>query len=611
MLYASWFMSDSQIEEVKSKLDVVEVVGSYVKLTKTGLNYRGICPFHSEKKPSFFVSPTRQMWHCFGCGAGFSIFDFVMKIEGIEFGDALRMLAAKAGVQLKQENPQLRTERQRLLEICDLATKFFEKQLESGVGTEAEAYLLQRGITKESIKKWRLGYSPDTWQGLSDFLVGKGYQRQEIVKAGLAIPKDNNPSESYDRFRGRIMFPVFDLNAQVVGFGGRVFKKGVDDTAKYINTPQTLLYDKSGVLYGLHHAKLAIRKHNRCVVTEGYTDVIMCHQAGFENTVAASGTALTARHLVLLKRYSENLLLAFDADMAGDSATKRGIANAQGQGFNIKIIEAYLKDADPADVILKDPALWEEALEKARGIMEYYFDSAFSSFDRQTPEGKKAISKILLPAIAQLQNRIEQSHWAQKLAEMLGIREEVISEELLKISSHSSEGSRLPEAPGAAAPIPVSLPPEVQRKRMIEERIVSLVLQTPSLSDWIGERDLLLFSEPIQLFLKEAKRLIATAPAESDNLAQQLSDGVPLLPVSEEVKNLLVILSLQPHPETAEEGEVEMKLCLTEFKAMELKNKLSLLSGEIKKAQTEQDAARISALMEEFNKLSQELRGAL
>src|SRR3989344_2634913 len=265
-----------------------------------------------------------------------------MGIEGVEFGDALRILAAKAGVQLKRENVQLRTERQRLYEVCELACKFFQKQLDGGVGRQAEEYLAGRGILKESMQKWRLGYSPDTWNGLTDFLIGKGYAREEVVRAGLAIPKEGRQGESYDRFRGRIMFPVFDLNSQVVGFGGRVFKQqDQKEIAKYINTPQTLLYDKSSTLYGMNYAKMPVRKSNQCVLTEGYTDVIMCHQAGFENTVASSGTALTPRHLNILKRYSDNLLLAFDMDVAGDSATKRGINLAESQGFNIKIVENY------------------------------------------------------------------------------------------------------------------------------------------------------------------------------------------------------------------------------------------------------------------------------
>src|SRR3989344_4211704 len=360
-------MSDSQIDEIKNRLNILDIVGSYVKLSKTGINYRGICPFHSEKGPSFFVSPSRQMFKCFGCSAGGDMFEFVKRIEGVEFGDAIKILAAKAGIELKRENPKLKTERQRLYEICDLSASFFEKQLNgSSWGKEAKDYLIKRGITEESIKKWRLGYSPDTWQGLSDFLVGRGYSRDEIVRAGLAVKseKGNNP---YDRFRGRIIFPVFDLTSQVVGFGGRVFKEqNSKEIAKYINTPQTLLHDKSNILYGMNNAKLAVRKNNQCVLTEGYTDVIMCHQAGFENTVASSGTALTWQHLNILKRYSDNLLLAFDMDVAGDSATKRGINLAEMQGFNIKIIDAYSKVKDPAEIIFENLKNWQDALSKAK-----------------------------------------------------------------------------------------------------------------------------------------------------------------------------------------------------------------------------------------------------
>lgn len=459
---------DSQVEEIKNRLNILDVIGSYVKLTKTGINHRGVCPFHKEKTPSFFVSATRQMWHCFGCGLGGDAYAFVMKIEGVEFGDALRILAAKAGVELKRENVQVRTERARLYEICNLACLFFEKQLESGVGKEAEAYLLKRGIIKDSLEKWRVGYSPDTWNGLSDFLIGKGYKREEIVKAGLAIKKEGNSGDSYDRFRGRIMFPVFDLNSQVVGFGGRVFKQQ-NETAKYINTPQTLLYDKSRILYGLNVAKVAVRKQNQCVVTEGYTDVIMCHQAGFENTVAASGTALTGSHLEILKRYTENLVLAFDMDVAGDSATKRGINNAESQGFNIKIIEHYGsgdKKFDPADIILQDPKIWEESLAKAKSIMDYYMDSALAHFDATTPEGKKGIGAVILPAIKRLPNRIEQSHWVQVLAAKLGVKEEVILQELEKVKGQTLRQ----EEQDFVKP---QLEPE-QRKLLLEECVMAL-----------------------------------------------------------------------------------------------------------------------------------------
>jgi len=593
-------MQDSQIEEIKNKLNVIDIVGSYIKLTKTGANYRGVCPFHSEKKPSFFVSPARQMWHCFGCGAGHSIFDFVMKIEGVEFGDALRILANKAGVELKRENTQLKTERARLYEVCELSCKFFEKQLEaSAVGKEAEDYLLKRGITKDSIKKWRLGYSPDTWQGLSEFLISKGYNRNEVVRAGLAVvptrdlsgsrihdgeaigKKENDSYHSYDRFRGRIIFPVFDLNSQVVGFGARVFKIANEkETAKYLNTPQTLLYDKSNILYGLNNAKLAIRKQNQCVITEGYTDAIMCHQAGFENTVAASGTALTSQHLNILKRYSENLILAFDMDIAGDSATKRGINLAQEQGFNIKIIEKYSGSKDPADIILENPQNWQKVLESCRTIMDYYFDSAFSAFNKNTPEGKKEIGRIVLPAIKRLPNKIEQSFWIQKLSQKLDIKEEAIIEELNKVKI----------TPGYAGKNAVSVPEKDKtlspdcRKTLIEEKIVCLVLKDPDYVKIIKDDQLDFFSEKNKKFLQDLKS--GNMPADDEFLAA---------------------LALKGDSEYEKDGEDEVCLCLLQLKNIELKNKLNKISGDIKKAEQENDPQKVSSLVEEFNNLSKEL----
>ncbi len=595
---------DSQIEEIKNKLNVLDVVGSYVKLTKTGVNYRGICPFHAEKSPSFFVNPGRQLWHCFGCAAGSSIFDFIMKIEGVEFGDALRILAQKAGVELKKENPQIRTERQRLYEICELACSFFEKQLAgSATGKEAKEYLLKRGITVDSIKKWRLGYSPDTWNGLTDFLIGKGYKREEIVKAGLAIEKEGGRGDSYDRFRGRIMFPVFGLNSEVLGFGGRVFKQQ-NETAKYINTPQTMLYDKSGILYGLNNAKLTVRKQNQCVVTEGYTDVIMCHQAGFENTVASSGTALTTRHLGILKRYSENLVLAFDMDVAGDSATKRGINNAQELGFNIKIIESYKEGAgksDPADIILKNPQIWKDSIEKAKGIMDYYFDSAFLHFDRQKPDGKKEIGKILLPPIKRLQNKIEQSYWVQKLSEMLGIKEEAIVEELVKIKKEQPAEQEIFEEKQLAQETSAG-----QRKKLIEEKIVSLVFKNPNYIKIIEKPQYSLFASPIKNFLEMVDKLVeenADEKALENDLKKTLTDISP----DKEFNNFLAALALRGDAQFQEDGEAEMKLCLLQLKNIELKNALQAISEDIKKAEASGDHQKAAQLMAEFNALTKQL----
>ncbi len=603
-------MLDSQIEEVKNRLNVIDVVGSYVKLTKTGANYRGVCPFHSEKKPSFFVSPARQMWHCFGCGAGSSIFDFVMKIEGVEFGDALKILATKAGIELKKENPKLRTERQRLYEICELACKFFEKQLDaSAVGKEAKEYLKKRGIIDESLKKWRIGYSPDTWQSLSDFLVSKGYSRSEVVRAGLAVEKESNRADSYDRFRGRIIFPILDINSQVIGFGARVFKSANEkEVAKYINTPQTLLYDKSNVLYGLNHAKVSVRKKNQCVLTEGYTDTILCHQAGFDNTVAASGTALTNRHLDILKRYSENLLLAFDMDLAGDSATKRGINLAQEKGFNIKVVETYSKGEDPADIVKRNPAEWEKYVSEARSIMDYYFDSAFSAFDKATAEGKKEIGRIVLPAIKKISNKIEQSHWISKLAQRLGVKEEFVTEELKKIS-----GATLKESVLRTETKEKVIGPEM-RKKLIEEKIISLILRDPENLNVIEQPQYIYFSEKTRTFLEDLKKFIGEQKldeAEEKDIKAVFANFADIQDTKDgfkaDLKNFLAAFSLRAEIEYEEDGSDEVSLCMLQLKNLFVKNQLNSISRQIREAEQSKDSEKVKGLIGEFTKISKEL----
>jgi len=589
---------DSQIEEIKNKLNVLDIVGSYVKLTKTGVNYRGLCPFHSEKGPSFFVSPSRQMWKCFGCAKGGDIFEFIKEIEGVEFGDALRLLASKAGVELKRENPQVASERKRLYEICDLACAFFEKQLgNSAYGKDAKEYLLKRGITEESINKWRLGYSPDTWQGLSDFLVGRGYHREEIVKAGLAVQseKGNNP---YDRFRGRIIFPILDLNSQVIGFGARVFKDAdKKETAKYINTPQTMLYDKSNVLYGINYAKVAIRKSNQCVLTEGYTDAIMCHQAGFDNTVAVSGTALTPRHLNTLKRYTDNLLLSFDMDVAGDNATKRGISLAESQGFNIKVIDTYAGAKDPAEIILENPENWDKSVKNARTIMDYYFDSALTKFDRNDPKGKKEIAKIILPAIKRLQNKIEQSHWVQKLVGKLGVSQEAVLEELKNTKIDNGSATANDDKAVRADKIG---PSAEGRKKLLEDKIVSLVLKDPENLNLIEESHHCLFCSETRSLIENIKKNAQAKEGPSQDGGKAVFANVP----GDYCKELMDTMSLRAEIDYGEDGSDEVQLCISQLKDIELRNRLSQLSGAVR---AEADETKREELIKEFTQKAKEL----
>ena len=583
-------MLASPIEEIKNRLDIVEVIQGYIKLQKAGANYRALCPFHSEKKPSLFISPARQIWHCFGCSAGGDVFRFVMQVEGIEFGDALKILAQRAGIELKRQDPKLKTERQRFYEICELSTKFFEKQLEgSKTGQEIKNYLLNRGLNEESIKKWRIGYAPDLWQGLGDFLFSRGYKKEEAERAGLLIK--NEEGRFYDRFRGRIIFPIFDLNSQVIGFGGRIFqepKKREEGSeimeAKYVNTPATLLYDKSRVLYGLDKAKVEIRKKDFCILVEGYIDTIMCVQAGFQNVVATSGIALTPFQLKTLKRYSGNVLTAFDMDIAGDTATKRGIDLAQSQGFNIKIIT--MPGKDPADVILEDSKNWEKLVSEARSIVDFYFATTLTKFDKEKPEGKKEIAKIILPVIKRIPNKIEQSHWIAKLAKELSVKEEDIAEELKKVKIEQKDWFIEENTPFNLE--------KKSRKEMLEERLLALILKSPTLTSFIDEKELKLFSpksKEIALNIKNNPNLNF-----QENFSPELSDFLNYLFLKTEVE-------LDEEIDLGEETET----CLREICLLGTKSKLEDAAQLIKKAEEERDWERVNSLTGEFNNLIREL----
>lgn len=589
---------NSSIEEIKSRLDVAEVIGNYVKLQKCGANYRACCPFHSEKKPSFFVSPVRQIWHCFGCGQGGDIFKFIMQIENVEFGDALKILAQKSGVQLKPMSPEMaiwKTQRQRLYEICELAAKFFEKQLkESQTGQAAKKYLLDRRINQESIDKWRLGYAPDQPRSLTDFLAANKYKMEEINKAGLLVK--NEKGDYYDRFRSRIIFPVFDMNSQIVGFGGRIFgPKEKKEIAKYVNTPNTLLYDKSRILYGLDRAKMEIRKKNACVLVEGYTDCIMAHQVGDSNVVATSGTALTPFHLRILKRYSDGLITAFDMDVAGNTATKRGIDLAQMMDFNIKVI-TMPGDKDPADLIARSVEEWKKAISRTRSIFDFYFETTFSKFNKNNPDDKKEISKILLPVIKRIPNKIIQSHWIQKLAKELEVRMEDIEEEIKKLKSEPGEDLEKfkiqPESPVKS------------RKQRVEERLISLVFEKPGFLKEITEEDIGLMDEQAAIFISKLKKFF-----QDDRDFQKKSSDF-LKEISSQELNFInpLILRAEIDKDCVEiDPYEEAKICLEEIRCSGIKDKLGKIAREIKKAEESKDSQKTSVFIQKFNELTKKL----
>ncbi len=570
-------MPNSVVQQIKDKLNIIDVVSSYLKLEKTGINFRAPCPFHSEKKPSFFVSPTRQSFKCFGCGASGSVFDFIMQIEGIEFGDALKILAKRAGVQLEEYHPELKTKRQRLYEICELSCQFFEKQLETEKGKKVLEYLKKRKLTQETIKKWRIGYSLDMWRTLSDFLVSKGYNRMEILEAGMAVKSEKG---SYDRFRGRIMFPIFDLSSQVVGFGGRVFEKQ-EDTAKYLNIQNTLLYDKSKTLYGLNFGKMDTRKKDYCILTEGYMDVISSHQAGFSNTVAASGTSLTPFQLKILKRYTNNILFSFDMDSAGSLATKRGIDLAQKEGFDIKVI-AMPHDKDPADVIAENPGEWEKLVKNAKEIMDFYFDDAFHRFDQETSKGKKEISEQILPLIRKVPNKILQFHFINKLSKALKVSEESVVGELKNIITKKDEETKRE----------VTFNQKKARGQLLEEKIIALIFRSNEQLQYVLDEDIELFSPAFQIILtclkeeKDIKKACLKIEKKESHLKTVIDDCV-----------------FKSEMETEENIDDEFQVCLSAFRDFSSKERLKDIGKEIEQVEREGNEEKLLELMQTFNKM--------
>lgn len=425
------------VEEIKSRLDVVDFVAEYLQLKPAGSgSFKACCPFHQEKTPSFFVNRPRQSWHCFGCDQGGDVISFVQKMEGMDFPEALEFLAQKVGVTLPTFNAAASSERQRLIEINELASKYFRAQLIQHPQAEhARAYVAQRGLDDLTCDLWRIGYAADAWNELTDALRSKGVTDDEMIRAGLAIKRDSTQSALhaptiYDRFRNRLMFTICDQNGRVVGFTGRVLDDG-GTFAKYVNTPETMVYKKSHLLFGLDKAKGEIKRQELAVIVEGNMDVITSHQFGVTNVVASSGTALTSDQLHLLKRFTTNFAIAFDADSAGNAATIRGLDLARALDVNVKII-TMPPDAgkDPDEVIRADVEKWKHAIREALPIIEWLYRNAFRLHSARTPIGKKEIAAALLPELHRIANAVERDAWITRLARDVGVSEEALREEM-------------------------------------------------------------------------------------------------------------------------------------------------------------------------------------
>ena len=484
----------STIDEIKQKLDIADVVSEYVSLQKAGRNFKAKCPFHTEKTPSFFVFPERQSWHCFGsCGTGGDMFSCVMKNEGVSFSEALKLLAGKAGVSLSiRRSDKVKDDgAERLFQINEAAARYYHSLLLGAkVGEVSRHHLAKRGISMETIVAFDLGASPDRHDALCQHLIGCGYERGEMLAAGLVIEREDGSIR--DLFRNRLMIPIRNEQGRVVGFGARCLDQS---TPKYLNSPHTAVFDKSSILFGLDRAKKAIAEQGAVVVVEGYMDVLIAHQYGIANVVASMGTSLTEKQLSIVKKLTKNLVLALDADTAGDEATFRCLEAAR-QAFSRRVVDAersFLggtsrlqatlkvihlpQGKDPDEVIRENPQGWQKLVEQATPLIEYVLDAITSRLDMSSEQGKATAAEQMLPILLEMDDAVERELYLKKVSRLTGVDERTLA----------GKAARLKPTRKERANKMISLPSIPTRRYPLEEYCMSLLLQHPELGVKTGE----------------------------------------------------------------------------------------------------------------------------
>jgi DNA primase len=463
----------SAIDEVKQKIDIAEVIGQYTTLKKAGRNLTAICPFHSEKHPSFFVYPEQQSWHCFGaCNTGGDVFGFLMKKEGLDFGEALRQLAQRAGVTLpsRVEPGENKEEKEEFYRANDAAAMYYHNLLlNSPAAAKAKSYIEKRGFTAKTIADFQIGYSLDTWDALKLYLMEKGHSEKTMVTAGLLY--EDEKGKTNDRFRGKLMIPIHDIRGRVTGFGARVLD---NSEPKYKNSPQSPTFDKSSTLYGIDRAAAAIRKEDRAIIMEGYMDVIMAHQGGVANAVASMGTAITETQVNILKKLSKNLILSLDADAAGEEAMLRTVGFENVLGAEIRVIRLP-EGKDPDEVIKEDINVWNALVEKAIPLIDFLFEKTVANLDLTTAGGKSKAVDRLLPVLSAINDPIRQAHYLQKLAALVKVDMNTIKASLTRLKPSPLKRKTAVTKPASGG---TARPPASGAR---EEYFLALLLQHPEL----------------------------------------------------------------------------------------------------------------------------------
>lgn len=586
-------------EQIKDRLNVVDVLGEYLKLEKAGTNYKALCPFHNEKTPSFMVNPEQNFWYCFGCQKGGDIFTFVQEMEGLEFRDALERLADKAGVEIPKfqaYNKEEKSQKQKIYEILETATRFYQVQLEKNAnGKKIAEYLRQRNISGEQMKIFRIGYAPDGWSNLLKFLMGRDYLLKDIAQTGLLVFKEGGSSDNvesyYDRFRDRVMFPVIDVVGRVVGYSARVVPGGDEKNAKYINTPQGSVYDKSQILYGIYQARTEIKKQDFVIITEGNMDVIASFDSGLQNIIAVSGTALTKEHVKVLRRYTNNFKFCFDMDEAGQRATKKSIQTCLEEGIDLEIIILPGAYKDINELTIKEPDNWRRVVADSTPVMKYFFDLVFKQFDVNDAKGKKMIAHELLNIIKDIDDPIEQSYWLKKLSDRISVDEDILTRVLeeAKLKREKEVIGNREEAEEKD-----SAPEKKDRRSILQERLLGLFsLFFDQLSGEIKNIDESLFDEKYLVFWKN---ISVNDKSGIEKEVNQFEIGVKY---NYDEKDGFIENKIDP----LEEKEV----IRNELEKVQKKELLQKITWDIKKAEEEGDDEASKLLSEEFNRLSREV----
>ena len=580
----------SQVDEVRTAADIVKIVGDYVKLRKAGANYMGLCPFHQEKTPSFAVHPTKQIFHCFGCGVGGDVFKFVMLIDTLTFPEALRRVAEKAGVRLRETvhdeaHDANARERAALHKIHEIAANFFASQLgATAEGRAARAYLADRGVSDEIVGRFLLGYAPSDGQALTRRLLDSGFETEMLEKSGLVL-RDSEGRRHFDRFRRRIMFPIARESGKVVAFGGRALG---DEQPKYLNSPETAIYTKSRALYHLDRAGAVIRKLDYAILVEGYMDCIAVVSAGIENVVASCGTSLTESQVRLLGRYSRRAVVNYDPDSAGVAATERSLSLLLEEGFEAKVL-ALPGGLDPDSFIRREGASsYRELLAAAPSYLDYLTERAASSHDLSRPEGKVAAANAVMPYLVRVPNAMLRAELANRLAERLRLEERLLREELKRAAG---EGRRELQVQAGMEPVRAT-PAEkkllrafFENEELADEFLPQLVESGDCEGQPVGE----IFKQ-----LWEARR-------RGERLEASHAESWP----GKETQRLI-------YETLFESGEVpdreQVLACIRALHIKKAERERARLQGEIQTAERARDQAKLVQLLEAKAKIDKELR---